>query len=44
MDYGTGTACGGTTIFRSLYKDGGFWISKRVMDGIEEKDTADILI
>ena len=31
-------------IYKSLDNDGGFWVFTRVMDGDEEKGTADILI
>ena len=44
VDCGTGNDCGATTVYKSLCNVGGFWVVKRVMDGVEEKDTANILI
>ena len=44
MHYGTGIDSGGTAIYRSLGNGDGFWVVKRVVDGVEEKDPGDILI
>ena len=44
MDYRIEAYGGDTTVDRYLSKGDRFWVVKRVMDGIEEKGSAKILI
>ena len=44
MDAWTGTNGGGTVVYRSLCEDSRFWVVKRVMNDVDEKDTAKILV
>ena len=44
MDGGTVTNGGGSTEYKSLLKDGRFWVVKTVMNSIEKMGTAKICI